>query len=152
MSKVTPQKLSYLVAGWLIPGLGHYLAGWRNKGILLFLIISIAFLVGLQLSDWEAVSRDLHEYAFFAEIWVGGATLPLLAIDPVRKSGKVDSYGHIKDEYTRVPRHTDTGVLFCAVAGLLNLLVLFDLAERMFEPRGGETAGNAGDRRKEKTQ
>ncbi|MEM7168047.1 MAG: DUF6677 family protein [Planctomycetota bacterium] len=135
MSKITPSKLSFLVAGWLVPGLGHYLAGWRRKGVILFLIIATSFLVGLELSDWEAVSRDLHEYAFYAEIWVGGATLPLLHYDPVRKAKKVLHRDATINQYEHVPRYNDTGVLFCAVAGLLNLLVLFDLAERMFEPR-----------------
>ena len=33
--------------------------------------------------------------------------------------------------YEPVPRFADTGLLFCSIAGLLNMLVVLDLVDRM---------------------
>lgn len=123
------RALVLALSGWLVPGLGHFLAGLHRQGIILCALIGGSFVTGIVLSDLEAVSRKLHPYAFYAEIWVGAGTLPLLWLDPAGKKVLAD---HVAlGTYVEVPRHNDTGVLFCAIAGLLNLLALFDLAERL---------------------
>ena len=117
-----------VLAGWLVPGAGHFTAGFRRHGVILFFLLATAFGIGLLLSDMEATSRSLHPYAFWAESGVG-LTAAFLVSDPGIE--KLLPGSDSVRTYTSVPRYVDSGVLFCAVAGLLNLLVLFDLVERM---------------------
>ena len=135
MSRPVPWDalIGNVLSGWLIPGLGHIFAGARRQGILLMVLIVGLFACGLWLSDLEAVSKELHPYAYYAELGFGGATVPLLYLDPA-----ADKVLYAMDPIrTRqaVPRHNDTGTLFCSIAGLLNLLALFDLVDRYLEPR-----------------
>ena len=123
---------SGVLLGWVLPGLGHWHAGLRKQGMLLTLLIGGAFAFGLVLSDCEAVSRDLHPIAFWAQVGVGGATIPLVTIDPAADK-VLSGYDTIKMREA-VPRHNDTGVLFCSIAGLLNILALFDLIDRRTRP------------------
>ena len=97
------------------------------------------FVAGLFLSKLEAVSRDLHPFSFFAQVFVGGGTIPLLYIDPA--ADKVLTVRLSIERPKLVPRFTDTGVLFCNIAGLLNLLVLFDLIDRQVAPRAPRPKG-----------
>ena len=124
-----PDRILWSVLlAWLVPGLGHGVAGFRRQGILLFLLVGGTFAAGLGISHLEAVSRDLHPFAFWAEIGFGGASLLLSWIDPARDlllEGAAVSRPQI------VPRFADTGLLFCSIAGLLNMLVLLDLVDRM---------------------
>lgn len=133
--KPNPANVLWAVlAGWVVPGLGHILSGRKRQGIALLVIVGGAFLAGLVLSDFEAVSRDLHPIAFWAHIGVGGGVAPMLILDPAKKHVKQGSA--TVNDYETVPRFHDTGVLFCAIAGLLNVLVLLDLVDRMlgFKP------------------
>ena len=57
------------------------------------------------------------------------ATLPILWIDPARRS--FPEGFKVLTRYGDVPRYSDSGLLFCSIAGLLNMLVLFDLVDRM---------------------
>lgn len=128
-----PVILSGVLLGWLLPGLGHWHAGLKRQGAFLTLLIGGAFAFGLFLSDCEAVSRDLHPIAFWAQVGVGGATIPLVNIDPAK--GKVLENRDTIEKRELVPRHNDTGVLFCSIAGLLNVLALVDLVDRRTRPR-----------------
>ncbi len=122
-----------LMAAWLVPGLGHLMYGKKQLGTILLVLIAGIFVVGLVMSDFSAVSRDLNPYSFFAQIGIGGGTLPLLWLDP---GSKFVLSGHAQTEtFSTVPFMTDTGVLFCNIAGLLNILVVLDIADRL---RGGK--------------
>jgi hypothetical protein len=145
-----------VLLGWLVPGAGHFARGFARQGRIILGVVVFLFALGLTLSDLEAVSRDLHPYAFWAQLGVAGGTLPLLVIDPARDQ----ILGVHESVNTPVPRwsvedsrwadeipppRSDTGVLFCCVAGLLNLLALFDLVDRSLTARravGG--SGGAG--------
>ena len=106
------------VAAWLIPGLGHYLAGYRKQGMILLLLIGGAFVFGLFASDLEAVSKKLHPYAYWGQVGIGGVTLPLAAYAP--RDELALPPGDQTSHYEPVPTGVDTGVLFTVIAGLLN--------------------------------
>ena len=142
-SKLEPAPVPTLVSsvflGWLVPGLGHWTVGHRRQGVMIAVLVGGIFVVGLFLSHFEAVSRDLHPFSFGAQVFVGGGTIPLLYLNPARD--KVLTGMQSIKKPRRVPRYTDTGVLFCNIAGLLNLLVLFDLIDRQVEPRAPRRKG-----------
>ncbi len=122
-----------ILLGWLVPGAGHLSRGYRRQGLIILTVVLALFLTGLVLSDFEAVSRVLHPFAFWAQIGVAGVTLPLMAIDPASDALLAPSVSIQK--YQNVPPLNDTGVLFCCIAGLLNFLALFDLVDRTLSPQ-----------------
>jgi hypothetical protein len=141
-----------VLLGWFIPGAGHLSRGYRRQGLITLGVVVALFGSGLFLSKLEAVSRDLHPYAFWAQVGFAGGTLPLLAIDPAADQVLPDQMSILKPVpedrmgvWTgKVPPHGDTGVLFCCVAGLLNLLALFDLVDRSLSPQSEAKAVAAG--------
>ncbi|MGE3163730.1 MAG: DUF6677 family protein [Planctomycetota bacterium] len=126
------QLAGRVVAGWLVPGLGHILAGHRRTGSYLLALVGGTFVLGAIASDFEAVSRDLHPVAMWAQMGVGAGALPLLALDPA--SSRVLEPQAAIARYEDVSPLNDVGVLFCSIAGLLNLLIVFDLLDRALEP------------------
>jgi hypothetical protein len=134
-----------ILLGWAIPGAGHFFRGFRRQGAIVLAVVVPLFVAGLFLSDFEAVSRELHPYAFWAELGVGGGTIPLHLIDPAKGEvlGPRESIerpvpswdGAAATWQGEIGARTDTGVLFCCVAGLLNLLALFDLVDRSLSPK-----------------
>lgn len=127
-----PSVLIDVLLGWFVPGAGHLSRGFRRQGLIVMGVLVPLFVLGLFISDFEAVSRDLHPYAFWAEIGIAGGTLPLVAIG-VNEDKILEGMQSIH-EYQDVPALNDTGVLFCCIAGLLNLLALFDLLDRSLSP------------------
>lgn len=110
-----------MVAGWLVPGAGHWFLGQRRKAVLFFALLSLTFVVGYFLGEFRNVSLDRHPWYFFAQTFLGlpsfvaaFATSHLTAVDHV------------------IPGY-DLGILYTCVASLLNALLFLDayeLAER----------------------
>jgi hypothetical protein len=102
-------------AGWLVPGLWHFLLGRRWRGIIFFVVVNTLFAAGLWL-EGELFpldpTRPLTLLAGLAEMGVG---LPYFLARLVGLgAGRVES---ITYEY---------GYTFAIVAGLLNFLILLD--------------------------
>lgn len=116
------------ILNWLIPGAGYYRAGLQREGLILFLVISGLMAGGLVLSDMEAISHSLHPYAFWAQVGIGSVTIPLANIDLAAEK-ILPPMVSIKT-YQSIPPLNDTGVVFCCIAGLLNLLTMLDLVDR----------------------
>lgn len=114
------------VLAWLVPGLGHYYLGQRPKAIILLCAIMSAFVIGVVLADFQAISIEQHKYAFFAQIGAGGPTLSVLA---ATAGGLAPPGGRVVD-----PLHS-IGLLYTMVAGLLNFVVACDAYERVAKER-----------------
>jgi hypothetical protein len=114
------------VLAWLVPGLGHFYLGQRPKAIILLCAIMTAFVVGVALADFQAISIEHHKYAFFAQIGAGGPTLSVLA---ATAGGLAPPGGREVD-----PLHS-VGLLYTMVAGLLNFVVACDAYERVAKGR-----------------
>jgi len=117
-----------LLLTWLLPGLGHYLYGRRAKAVFYFVLISLAFVMGLWLGEWRDVSVERFSLYLIAQLWNGGATLlSLLLTRDLR----------ITHDIT----YLDVGLLYTAVAGLLNVVILVDLYEihlKVKNPENGD--------------
>lgn len=137
---------------WLLPGLGHWYQGRRNKAILFFACIMGLFIYGCYLGS----SRDLGVarvvYASFrpgdmrlyylCQIGVGLPAMPALIQAARIKEGKPALWNN----FMAPPRlgtddgnpptlsrlcyelhsYFDLGSLYTAIAGLLNILTIFD--------------------------
>lgn len=108
------------VLAWLVPGLGHFYLGYRVKAVILLCAVLAAFVIGIVLADFEAISILEHKYAFFAQIGTGGPTLATLFMT----GGVVSPTERAVD-----PLHS-IGLLYTMIAGLLNYVVACDAYER----------------------
>ncbi len=122
-----PRRIPEVAAilAWVLPGLGHYYLGYRPKALILLCSILAAFIIGIVLADFEAISIAEHKYAFFAQMGTGGPTLLTLALT----GGEVSEGGRVID-----PLHS-IGLLYTMVAGLLNFIVACDAYERAVRGR-----------------
>jgi uncharacterized protein DUF6677 len=118
---------------WLIPGAGHFYAGHKIKGVLAFVLIGGLFLAGVVRSRGECVSLrkpDGHQFAFMAQIGAGLPTLAALAYDGEKIPGLTPGYKRIlrssHEEYSHQVPRSETGLLFTMIAGLLNMLLVWD--------------------------
>ena len=128
----SPTKIALaLLLGWLVPGLGHARYGRRDKALVYFVLLMVAFLVGLWLGEWRDVHAQKFPLYLIAQIWLGGPTLlALLLTKDLRITADIAGL--------------DPGLLFTAVAGLLNVVVLVDLYEIHLKLRDGDAGAPEG--------
>lgn len=127
---VTREPLALLLSAWLVPGLGHFLFGERKRGLRMGILILVTFFAGVAVSDFEAVAPEIYKISYYAQIGAGAPALLMTLIDPAAEAAQIELA--TPDIPRAVPRFTDLGLLFCNIAGLLNILLVFDLLDRRF--------------------
>jgi hypothetical protein len=116
--RAQPATTAYLIcaAAWLIPGLGHFWLGRRQKGIVFLIALTFMFAFGLWLQGALfpfQIAEPLVALGAFADLGVG---LPYIV---ARATGAgAGNVVAITYEY---------GNTFLIVAGLLNMLVVLDV-------------------------
>jgi len=123
-----------VAAGWLIPGAGHFLQGRRGKAAFYFLLVLGTFALGLVLAEFHAVRLDRHPIYFLAYVF---NLLPTVVAALATSSLRVDHF----------VVYENLGTLYCAVASLLNFLVILDILGGRSVPVASPTA--AGNRAEE---
>jgi hypothetical protein len=96
------------IAGWWIPGAGHWLVGQPKRAAIIFFSITFAFVLGIWLGSIAVIDSKTPWY--WAQILTSPAVVYLAHL-----SGSVyhlDSFGK--------PR--EIGEIYTGIAGLLNLL------------------------------
>jgi len=125
---------------WLIPGLGHLYQRRTAKGILFMVCILSTFLFGLFQSGGHAVYAswtDWHKhYSYLGQVGVGLPALPALVQTYLVRSGKEPLFGGImappatpqelNDWYRKWNRYMELGSVYTVIAGLLNILAIYD--------------------------
>lgn len=98
---------------FLLPGSGHYLAGQRDKGLLIGGAVITLFVLGLALSSGLTVDRGEHPAYWITQSPFGGGTLvAALFFGPL--------------QILEVPHYYNLGYTLTGCAGLLNLVVMVD--------------------------
>jgi hypothetical protein len=100
------------VAGWWIPGAGHWLIGQQKRAAIIFLSISFAFVLGIWLGSIAVIDAKTPWY------WAQMLNSPAVAY-LAHLSGSVlnlKSYGK--------PR--EIGEIYTGVSGMLNLLCIIN--------------------------
>jgi hypothetical protein len=142
-------KNRYLAAllAWLVPGLGHWYQGRRGKAILYGTCILGLFFAGLLLGEgknvfwrWTSPLRDAENFRFsyICQFFVGLPSLPALIQATLAHYG----YGPILGGYLAEPplvelnalhpklgRLLEVGWIYTVIAGLLNILAIYDALE-----------------------
>jgi hypothetical protein len=128
-----PAQRRPCLLGWLLPGLGHWVVGRRDRAVFFGVQILGLFLAGLVLSDFRCISPlDRHPVWAVIQVPCGGPMLLVAAL-----TAKLQIAG---DSVTY-----STGCLYTAVACLLNVVALCDLYD-LTEPaerRAARTAKGA---------
>jgi hypothetical protein len=110
-----PAQRKPCLLGWLVPGLGHWIVGRRDRAIFFGLQILGLFVAGLLLSDFRCVSPlDRHPVWAVIQVPCGG---PFLLAAAATASLEI----------VRDSAFYQVGCLYTAVACLLNVVALCDL-------------------------
>jgi hypothetical protein len=111
-----------VLAGWLIPGGGHFLLKRRGRALLLLSSVTLMFLFGLMMRGamFKPENSDLLTtvitYGGFASNLASGA---LYLLTSMFGYDQLDVAGHVHDYGTK----------FLVTAGLLNVLAMVDVYE-----------------------
>jgi hypothetical protein len=113
--KTAVPPAAILIAGWLIPGAGHFLQGKWVRGILLFISIVAMFCIGLALKGkvYAPNTGELLDMLNFAGD-LGTGLLYVIA--------RVFDLGQAAEQIAIA----DYGTKFIVVAGLLNIIAAVD--------------------------
>jgi hypothetical protein len=128
------------VLGWLIPGLGHLYQGRTRKGLLFMISILSTFFYGLFISEGRAVYASWVEgdkrLPYLCQVCVGLPALPALVQTYLVRNGKEPLFGGImappvdinqlNDWWKALHRRFELGTVYTMIAGLLNVLAIYD--------------------------
>lgn len=130
------------VLAWLVPGLGHWYQGRRHKAILFFVCIMGTFGYGLYLGEGRVVYASWRDndrrLPYFCQVGVGLPALPALVQAQRAKPLKFPVYerfmvppdigqgGEMDRLQKKLHRFWELGTVYTMIAGLLNILVIYD--------------------------
>ncbi len=107
---------------WLVPGAGHFYLGLRKRALLLFISIELTFFMGLYIGTLRIVEPAESMFWFLAQIFAGLNTI-------VARLWATSSYAEVTTPLIRDWSYY-MAVLYTGIAGLLNLLAIFDTVIR----------------------
>lgn len=144
----TTLNLRAAILGWILPGLGHAAIGERRRGRLVGGGVLGLFLGGILVGGVDCVDRREDHLWFIAQAGAGPvAWIADLANESLVKSGRVGELidapsgdpflgGSVKVSTLKGLGHpNEFGTLFCAMAGLMNVVAVLDVLGR--RPKGG---------------
>ena len=139
---------------WLVPGLGHWYQGRKEKAVLFFVCIMSVFLFGCYLgSDREyGIARVVYakwdkgekRLFFIPQAFIGIAAIPATLQENLVKQGLPPRWGRLmappnspsadkpkgnptlNNLHERLSRYFELGTIFTVIAGFMNILVVFD--------------------------
>jgi TM2 domain-containing membrane protein YozV len=146
-----------LILAWVVPGLGHFLLGQKGRGIVFALTIHGLFALGLLIAGAKAINPPEQAIWTYTQFLTGWPMLLANRIEKIkaaeyeklydqyrqqRPSDKDDSVREEREKYgrefmkehpyfTNHPKIQDIGAVYCGIAGMLNLLVMFDVLLRI---------------------
>ncbi|MCA9244757.1 MAG: hypothetical protein KDA32_12415 [Phycisphaerales bacterium] len=142
---ITKSAIAGLLA-WVIPGAGHFWLGKRGFAAVFFVAITFPYFTGLALGGIKlSVNPYFNGWLFLAEMGIGGYTLPAYLLNergefPARKAAELATSQTVPptdpqrmklNELTSYYPGADVAQIYLAVAGLLNLLAIFDAMMRV---------------------
>lgn len=130
-SAISRWNFAAAVAAWVAPGVGHLLLGQRKRGLILLVSIGSLWLAGLMMGGITVIDHKAHPAWFLGQMLVG----PSLAADYYHQHLRSVDPGNLvpgespafEPSFARV---NEQGVLYTALAGLLNLLAVLDVVYR----------------------
>ena len=121
-----------VLAGWILPGAGHFMQGRKARAVAAFLCIASLFVLGTYLAEGSNLDRTRHFY-----YWAGQTFLGPMAF------GAELIHGH--PLMTATPAYADGGVVLASIAGMLNVMLLLDVYGYSDARLFGEAVASEGD-------
>jgi len=147
-----PSALGYaaVALSWLIPGSGHLLIGQRGRGWLFLITIHLLFGGGLLIGGIHAMNPPEQPIWSYTQLLAGWPTLLANTIARRQTETEAEMRSQLSNNYqltmvernamTRqlntmyAPQIQDVGTVYCGLAGMLNLLLVFDVLVRISSP------------------
>jgi TM2 domain-containing membrane protein YozV len=136
-----------LLLAWMVPGLGHFYQGRIGKAILYSVSILSLFIVGLAMGNWKIVywrwvnptaNTESFCFNYLGQFWAGLIALPALlqSTSFVKDHGPIlwgfmaePAQRELNGLYPTLGKFVEIGTLYTTVAGLLNILAMYDAFE-----------------------
>ncbi len=132
---------------WLVPGLGHLYQGRKGKAAVYFVCIMGLFVAGMAMGEWKIVfwrwvnpfqnSEDFRLW-YPAQFWTGLIAFPALVQATLLRYNLAPILGGylaeppmniINGVHVSSGRLVDVGIVYTCIAGLLNILAIYDAYE-----------------------
>jgi len=126
---------------WAVPGLGHLFIGERGRGVIFMTIITLTFWSGVAIGGVKnTVNPNERSLWFLGQVCAG--VYPLAAVVWGRQ---IDiPAGADKARWIAYGQTEDIAVIYTAIAGMLNVLVIFDVLVRAERSLAPQTRGDPG--------
>jgi TM2 domain-containing membrane protein YozV len=109
--------------GLVIPGAGHISIGQRGRGLVFGITITALFFAGLLIGGVQSVGPQDQPIWRYTQV---------LAVGPYMVGRFLaNTYPPPEHPLDFFPKLRDVGSVYCGIAGMLNLLVLFDASIRI---------------------
>ena len=118
------------LAAWAVPGGGHFIIKERKRGIIIFVTVTLTFLVGLYVGSIAVVDRVGAKPWYAAQIM----TSPVVGLIAYTVEMSVTEAG--KPKYVSFGKSHDVGQIYTSVAGMLNLLCIISAVYMTWCGRG----------------
>lgn len=131
------------LAAWLLPGLGHVVIGERRRGYILMASIMALWLAGTLIGGISVFDRVEHKFWYLGQMLVAPSVVMEITHNHLLRPrpGVTPEPGDDPVYEPSFGRVNEQGVLYTALAGLLNLLAIIDVAYR--EPARTARRGEA---------
>lgn len=103
-----------VLAGWLVPGLGHLLEKRRLRAAVVFTLLVGLLVLGTWLAQGSNLDRERHYYYWGGQFLAG---VPAMLLEAAHGHARVSG---------EIP-YAEAGLMIGCVAGLLNVLALIDV-------------------------
>ena len=123
------------VLAWVLPGLGHMSLGHRKRGGLIMFGVLFLFISGVLIGGIDCVDRRSDRLWFLAQSVCGPIAFATDYLNQVYIKGLPDSQ---RFQSIALNKPNEMGTLFCALAGLMNLVVILDAL--YFTPKAPESS------------
>lgn len=127
---------------WLLPGSGHIILGQRARGLTIGITILVLFALGLFIGGLRVVELPgtgrtdsaepglmgaIKDKPWFVPQALTGPVSLVVATISANGAGSADHPATIPVSHSRV---AEIGTLYCAIAGMLNLMAMIDAGFR----------------------
>lgn len=132
-------NLHAAIATWLLPGMGHIILGQRKRGVILMITISTIWTIGLLIGGMsviDSLQAPENKQRRFSAWYLGQSLIAPSLVVNWHLHKLQDEYGgyhpdlYIDSKVNYQPSYGkvgEQGILYTALAGLLNLLAILDV-------------------------
>jgi hypothetical protein len=124
--KQTNLNMTATVLGWILPGLGHISIGQKRRGFLIMVGMIFLIVCGVLVGGIDSVDHKNDSLWFIAQVWCGPI---VIGIDLLNQAFIAPLPIAEKTTLIGLSHANEIGILFIAMAGLMNFVVLLDVLQ-----------------------